>query len=216
MWVVFINTVGSSGHNINRWCSETFEINSTLTRMTEKTTAFRWPQNFESCDSYLKHVAIDLVYAHDIQFIRAVNVPFRNNAILCYPTASYRPLVTNVQEKARSTQLNNKYMDQSRLNRRGRQGNGSFTSRDSAVGIKTGYGLHEWGIGLESRYKQSISFLYIVQTGSGTHPATYPIVPGALSSGVKRTGCEADHPTPISVVDIYTHSQIRLNGAVLN
>jgi hypothetical protein len=37
-----------------------------------------------------------------------------------------------------------------------------------------------------------------VQTGSGAHPASYPRVPGALSSGVKRPGREADHSPPSS------------------
>jgi hypothetical protein len=37
-----------------------------------------------------------------------------------------------------------------------------------------------------------------VQTGSGAHPASYPIAPGTLSLGVKREGREADHSPPSS------------------
>jgi hypothetical protein len=32
------------------------------------------------------------------------------------------------------------------------------------------------------------SFLHVVETGSGANPACYPIVPGAVSPGVKRPG----------------------------
>jgi len=32
----------------------------------------------------------------------------------------------------------------------------------------------------------------------GAHPASYPVVPGAISLGVKRLGREADHPPPSS------------------
>jgi hypothetical protein len=36
------------------------------------------------------------------------------------------------------------------------------------------------------------------QTGSGAHPASYPMGTGALSPGVKRPGREADHSPPTS------------------
>jgi hypothetical protein len=47
--------------------------------------------------------------------------------------------------------------------------------------------------------------------GSGAHPASYPMVPGALSLGVKRPGREADHSPPSSTevkewVELYIHS----------
>jgi hypothetical protein len=39
--------------------------------------------------------------------------------------------------------------------------------------------------------------LHSVQTGSGVHTAYYPMgTGGALSSGVKRSVCEADHSRP--------------------
>jgi len=37
-----------------------------------------------------------------------------------------------------------------------------------------------------------------IQTGSGAHPASYALVPGALFLGVKRPGHEADHSPPSS------------------
>jgi hypothetical protein len=40
--------------------------------------------------------------------------------------------------------------------------------------------------------------LYIVQTGSGAHPASYPKGTGALSPGVRRPGREADQSPPAS------------------
>jgi hypothetical protein len=39
------------------------------------------------------------------------------------------------------------------------------------------------GSEFESRYGQEFSLLHVVQTGSGAHPASYPMVPGALSPG---------------------------------
>jgi hypothetical protein len=56
----------------------------------------------------------------------------------------------------------------------------SLRSRDSVVGIATGYG----------RVK---NFLHVAQTGSRVHPTSYPMGTGGFSSGVKRPGHEADH-----------------------
>jgi hypothetical protein len=47
------------------------------------------------------------------------------------------------------------------------------------------------------------------------------LVPGALSTGVKWSGREADHSPPASAeakknVDLYIHSPVRLHGVVLN
>jgi hypothetical protein len=71
-------------------------------------------------------------------------------------------------------------------------------SQDSVVGIATGYGLDDRGIGVRVVVGQEFSLLYVVQTGSGIHPTSYPMVPGALSPGVKRPGCEADLSPPNS------------------
>jgi hypothetical protein len=58
--------------------------------------------------------------------------------------------------------------------------NANSRSRDSAVGIATGYGSE-----FESRQGQEFLFLHVVQTGSVAHPASCPLGKGALSSGVK-------------------------------
>jgi hypothetical protein len=44
------------------------------------------------------------------------------------------------------------------------------------------------GSELESRWEQEFSLLHVVQTGSGIHPASYPVGTGDLSSGLKRPG----------------------------
>jgi hypothetical protein len=58
--------------------------------------------------------------------------------------------------------------------------------RGSAVGIVTGYGLHD-----ESRYGQEFLLLHFVQIGSGAHQHPIQLVPG-----VQRQGREADHSPP--------------------
>jgi len=44
----------------------------------------------------------------------------------------------------------------------------------------------------------NFSLQHRVQTGCGAHPASYPMVPGALSLGVKRPGHDAHHSLPSS------------------
>jgi hypothetical protein len=48
-------------------------------------------------------------------------------------------------------------------------------SRDSSVGIATGYGLDD----------QVVGFLHVVQTGSGVHPGSYPMGTGSSFPGAK-------------------------------
>jgi hypothetical protein len=48
----------------------------------------------------------------------------------------------------------------------------------------------------ESRYDQEFSLFHVIQTGSGAHPASYPMGAGEFFPGVKRPGCEADHSSP--------------------
>jgi hypothetical protein len=67
----------------------------------------------------------------------------------------------------------------------------------------------------------NFSLRHRVQTGSGAHPAPYPMGTGDSFPGVKRPGREADHLPPSSAkakeyVDPYLHSPIRLNGVVLS
>jgi hypothetical protein len=54
-------------------------------------------------------------------------------------------------------------------------------SRDSAVCIVTGYGLDSRGAGVRVPAGQEFSLLYVVQTGSGAHTASYPRGTAALS-----------------------------------
>jgi hypothetical protein len=71
-------------------------------------------------------------------------------------------------------------------------------SRDSSVGIATGYRLDDQGEReFESRYVKKFSLLHIVQTDSRVHPTSYKMGTVALP-GVKQQGREADHSPPTS------------------
>jgi hypothetical protein len=72
----------------------------------------------------------------------------------------------------------------------------------STVGNATGYELDDRG----SRARFSVgvgnfSLHHRVQNGSGAHPASYPMGTRALSLGIKRRGCEADH-SPLSSAEV--------------
>jgi hypothetical protein len=59
-------------------------------------------------------------------------------------------------------------------------------SQDNAVGIATGYGLDSQGTRIPvGKY---FSSLHVIQTGFGTHPASYPVCPRDSLPGGK-----ADH-----------------------
>jgi hypothetical protein len=64
--------------------------------------------------------------------------------------------------------------------------------------MATGYGLDDRGSEFESRLEQEFSLLRVVQTGSGAHPASYPMGTGPCFSGGKAAGNEADHSPPVS------------------
>jgi hypothetical protein len=66
-------------------------------------------------------------------------------------------------------------------------------SRDSSVGIETDYGLD--GTGFDSQQVQEILLHY-----TASRPALGPLqqLPEALSPGVKRPVCEANHSPPPS------------------
>jgi hypothetical protein len=72
-------------------------------------------------------------------------------------------------------------------------------SRDSSVGIVTGYGLDDRGVGVRVPVGTRIFSLHIVQTGSRASPAS--------SSGLKRLGREADdsHPTSAEVKNTWIY-----------
>jgi hypothetical protein len=73
-------------------------------------------------------------------------------------------------------------------------------SRDSSVGIATGYGLDDRGVGVKRPCKVK-NFLFSTSPrpalGCTQPPSQW--VPGALSPGVKRPGREAVHSLPPSV-----------------
>jgi hypothetical protein len=65
-------------------------------------------------------------------------------------------------------------------------------SRDSVVGIATGYGPRGWSLS-----PGRVNLLHVFQTGSGVHPTSYPMgTRGSFSQGVKRPGREADQSPP--------------------
>jgi hypothetical protein len=51
-------------------------------------------------------------------------------------------------------------------------------NRDSAVGIATGYGLDRRGVVVRDPVVKEFSLLHVIQTGSGTHPTSYPMDTG--------------------------------------
>jgi hypothetical protein len=84
-------------------------------------------------------------------------------------------------------------------------------SRDSVVGIATGYGLDDRGVGVRIPVGQEFSLLHVVQTVSGTHPASYAMGTGvSFLRGVKRQARESDHSPPASAevkkMWIYTYT----------
>jgi hypothetical protein len=69
-----------------------------------------------------------------------------------------------------------------------------IVSRDSSIGITTGYGLEDRMIGVRFPAGAGNFFLrHRVQTRSGAHPASYPVDKGATSLGVRRPGRVTDH-----------------------
>jgi hypothetical protein len=75
-----------------------------------------------------------------------------------------------------------------------------YRSRDSVVGIATGYRLNDRPRGQCSSPGRVKNFLFSTASRPALGPTQPPIqwVPGALSPGVKRQEREADHSPPIS------------------
>jgi hypothetical protein len=90
-------------------------------------------------------------------------------------------------------------------------------SRDSAVGTAAGHGLDDQEVGVRVPVGQEFSLLHVVHTGSGAHPASYPMGIGDYFSGGKAAGAWS-RPLTSSLcrgqenVDIYIHSPIRLHA----
>jgi hypothetical protein len=70
--------------------------------------------------------------------------------------------------------------------------------RGGAVGIETGYGLHDRGVGVRVPVGLRISISSFLQTGSRATQPPIQWVQGALTQVVKRAGREADHSPPTS------------------
>jgi hypothetical protein len=93
-----------------------------------------------------------------------------------------------------------------------------YWSRDSSVGIATGYGLDDLGVGVRVTVGSRIFSTTFISTLEPTRPPVQWVT-GALCPGVKRRGHEADHsPATIAEVKkmwIYTFTlPIRLDGVV--
>jgi hypothetical protein len=73
-----------------------------------------------------------------------------------------------------------------------------YKSRDSVVGIATGYGLDDRRVGVGVPVGSRIFTSPTVQTGSGVHPTSYTMGTGGSFPGVRRSGREADHSPPTS------------------
>jgi hypothetical protein len=74
-----------------------------------------------------------------------------------------------------------------------------LVSRDSAVGIATGYVAGRW-MGRGSSADRGENFLFSASSWPALGPTQPPIrwVPGVISPGVKRPGREADYWPPTS------------------
>jgi hypothetical protein len=71
-------------------------------------------------------------------------------------------------------------------------------SRDSSVGITTGYGLDDRGVGVRVPVVKNFYFSTLSRPALGSTQPPIQWVPGALSAGVKRPGRKADHSSPAS------------------
>jgi hypothetical protein len=56
-----------------------------------------------------------------------------------------------------------------------------------------------WTAGVRfSAGAKELSLLHSIQTGSGAHPASYPMGTGGFFPGLKQPGCEYHHAPPCS------------------
>jgi hypothetical protein len=72
-------------------------------------------------------------------------------------------------------------------------------SRGSSGSIVSDYGLDDRAMEVRSPTGADFSSSPCVQTGSGAHPASYPMgTGGSFPGGKARPGCDADHLPPSS------------------
>jgi hypothetical protein len=92
----------------------------------------------------------------------------------------------------------------------------SFRSRDSSVGIATGYGLEDGVVRVRVPVRQEFLFFHAVNTGSGVHPISYTLGTGGSFLGGKAAGAWS-WPLPTDVeakkMWIYTSTPIRFYDA---
>jgi hypothetical protein len=74
----------------------------------------------------------------------------------------------------------------------------SKRSRDSAVGIATGYGLEDRGSEFETRWGKNFHFSTSSRPALGPTQPPIQWISEALSPGIKRPGREDDHSPPTS------------------
>jgi hypothetical protein len=93
---------------------------------------------------------------------------------------------------------------------------------DNSISVEPGQ-LSRYSNRLRARLQRNtFPRLHSVQTGSETHPASYPLGSGlgVLSPDVHQPGHEADHPTPsgaeVKNGEPIPSPPIRLHGVVLN
>jgi len=91
----------------------------------------------------------------------------------------------------------------------------NIVGRDCWVSVVTRYGLG--GVGIESRW--GARFSAPIQTGPGTHPASYTVGTGSFL-GDKVAGRGIDHPPPSSTevrerVELYLYSPFMPSWSVL-
>jgi hypothetical protein len=79
-------------------------------------------------------------------------------------------------------------------------------SRDSSVGIATGYGLDDRSSRVRFPAWAGNFSHHFIQNGSGAHQTSYPMDTRVFSHGVNRPGLEAHHSPPASA---------EVSGAVL-
>jgi hypothetical protein len=84
-----------------------------------------------------------------------------------------------------------------------------ISCRRSSFGIVTGYGLDDRDSGVQILARAgNFSLLHHIQTGSGAHPASYPMVTGGFLPLVERPVREADHlpPSSAKVQDVWRYT----------